>query len=46
MLGRLNICSREFIATQYDHNVQGTAVMGRCRVQDGFLLKQQFHALP
>ncbi|MGQ0526851.1 MAG: phosphoribosylformylglycinamidine synthase subunit PurL [Alphaproteobacteria bacterium] len=28
MLGRLNICSREFISTQYDHNVQGSAVMG------------------
>ena len=28
MLGRLNICSKEFIATQYDHNVQGTAVLG------------------
>ncbi len=28
MLGRLNICSKEFISTQYDHNVQGTAVLG------------------
>ena len=28
MMGRLNICSKEFISTQYDHNVQGTAVMG------------------
>lgn len=28
MLGRLNICSKEFISTQYDHNVQGSAVMG------------------
>jgi len=28
MLGRLNICSKEFIATQYDHNVQGNAVLG------------------
>jgi phosphoribosylformylglycinamidine synthase subunit PurSL len=28
MLGRLNICSKEFIAAQYDHNVQGTAVLG------------------
>ena len=28
MIGRLNICSKEFISTQYDHNVQGTAVMG------------------
>ncbi len=28
MLSRPNICSKEFIATQYDHNVQGTAVMG------------------
>ena len=28
MLGRLNICSKEFIATQYDHNVQGSAVLG------------------
>ncbi|MGH1377347.1 MAG: phosphoribosylformylglycinamidine synthase subunit PurL [Alphaproteobacteria bacterium] len=28
MLGRLNVCSKEFIATQYDHNVQGTAVLG------------------
>lgn len=28
MMGRLNICSREFIATQYDHNVQGSAVLG------------------
>lgn len=28
MLGRLNICSKEFIGTQYDHNVQGSAVIG------------------
>ncbi len=28
MLSRLNICSREFIAAQYDHNVQGSAVLG------------------
>lgn len=28
MLGRLNIASKEFISTQYDHNVQGTAVLG------------------
>lgn len=28
MLGRLNMCSKEFIATQYDHNVQGSAVLG------------------
>lgn len=28
MLGRLNICSKEFVAAQYDHNVQGTAVLG------------------
>jgi len=28
MLSRLNICSKEFISTQYDHNVQGTAVLG------------------
>lgn len=28
MMGRLNICSREFISTQYDHNVQGSAVLG------------------
>lgn len=28
MLERLNICSKEFIGTQYDHNVQGTAVIG------------------
>ena len=28
MMGRLNICSKEFISTQYDHNVQGSAVMG------------------
>ncbi len=28
MLGRLNICSKEFISTQYDHNVQGNAVLG------------------
>lgn len=28
MLSRLNICSREFIGTQYDHNVQGSAVLG------------------
>ncbi len=28
MMGRLNICSKEFISTQYDHNVQGTAVLG------------------
>jgi phosphoribosylformylglycinamidine synthase len=27
-MGRLNTCSKEFIATQYDHNVQGTAVLG------------------
>lgn len=28
MLSRLNICSKEFISTQYDHNVQGSAVLG------------------
>lgn len=28
MLERLNICSKEFIGTQYDHNVQGSAVIG------------------
>ncbi|MBX2834545.1 MAG: phosphoribosylformylglycinamidine synthase [Micavibrio sp.] len=28
MMGRLNIASKEFITTQYDHNVQGTACMG------------------
>jgi len=28
MLGRLNVCSKEFISTQYDHNVQGSAVLG------------------
>jgi phosphoribosylformylglycinamidine synthase II len=28
MLSRLNICSKEFISAQYDHNVQGTAVLG------------------
>ncbi len=28
MMGRLNICSKEFIATQYDHNVQGSACLG------------------
>lgn len=27
MMGRLNICSKEFIATQYDHEVQGGVVM-------------------
>jgi phosphoribosylformylglycinamidine synthase len=28
MLARLNICSKEFVAAQYDHNVQGSAVLG------------------
>lgn len=28
MLSRPNVCSKEFIATQYDHNVQGSAVLG------------------
>lgn len=28
IMGRLNVCSKEFISTQYDHNVQGSAVMG------------------
>ncbi|MGB0720652.1 MAG: AIR synthase-related protein, partial [Bdellovibrionales bacterium] len=28
IISRLNICSREFVSTQYDHNVQGSAVMG------------------
>lgn len=28
MLSRLNICSKEFVASQYDHNVQGSAVLG------------------
>ncbi len=27
MLSRLNICSKEFISTQYDHEVQGTSVL-------------------
>lgn len=28
MMGRLNICSKEFVSAQYDHNVQGSAVLG------------------
>ena len=28
MMARPNIASKEFIATQYDHNVQGSAVLG------------------
>lgn len=28
MMSRLNVCSKEFISTQYDHNVQGSAVLG------------------
>lgn len=28
MLKRPNICSKEFISSQYDHNVQGSAVLG------------------
>ncbi|MDH5722419.1 MAG: AIR synthase-related protein [Alphaproteobacteria bacterium] len=28
LLARPNICSKEFISTQYDHNVQGSAVLG------------------
>ncbi|MCI5059471.1 MAG: AIR synthase-related protein, partial [Alphaproteobacteria bacterium] len=28
MMGRLNICSKEFVASLYDHNVQGSAVLG------------------
>lgn len=28
MLSRLNICSKECVAAQYDHNVQGSAVLG------------------
>ncbi|MGH1455385.1 MAG: phosphoribosylformylglycinamidine synthase subunit PurL [Alphaproteobacteria bacterium] len=28
MMKRPNICSKEFISTQYDHNVQGSAVLG------------------
>ncbi|MFK7840258.1 MAG: AIR synthase-related protein [Bdellovibrionales bacterium] len=28
MMSRLNICSKEFISTQYDHNVQGNACLG------------------
>lgn len=28
MLGRKNICSKEFISTQYDHTVQGGHVLG------------------
>ncbi len=28
ILSALNVCSKEFIATQYDHNVQGSAVLG------------------
>ena len=27
MMGRRNICSREFLVTQYDHEVQGTSVI-------------------
>ncbi|QJC27306.1 phosphoribosylformylglycinamidine synthase subunit PurL [Anaplasma platys] len=27
MIGRRNICSREFLVTQYDHEVQGTSVI-------------------
>lgn len=28
ILSRLNVCSKEFVACQYDHNVQGSAVLG------------------
>lgn len=28
MLSRPNVCSKEFVACQYDHNVQGSAVLG------------------
>jgi phosphoribosylformylglycinamidine synthase II len=28
MMGRVNIASKEFISTQYDHNVQGGAILG------------------
>jgi len=28
MMACLNICSKEFVAAQYDHNVQGSAVLG------------------
>lgn len=28
LLARPNVCSKEFISTQYDHNVQGSAVLG------------------
>lgn len=28
MMARPNVCSKEFISAQYDHNVQGTAVLG------------------
>ncbi|MFN3701777.1 MAG: phosphoribosylformylglycinamidine synthase subunit PurL [Alphaproteobacteria bacterium] len=28
MLARPNVCSKEFIGAQYDHNVQGSAVIG------------------
>ncbi|MEM9468799.1 MAG: AIR synthase-related protein [Pseudomonadota bacterium] len=28
MMRRLNICSKEFVVAQYDHNVQGSAVLG------------------
>lgn len=28
ILARLNVCSKEFVACQYDHNVQGSAVLG------------------
>ena len=28
LLARPNICSKEFVAAQYDHNVQGSAVLG------------------
>ncbi|MEZ5919572.1 MAG: hypothetical protein R3D66_06680 [Alphaproteobacteria bacterium] len=31
MMGCLNICSKEFIATQYDHNVQAVPFSDRCR---------------
>ncbi|XGA08429.1 MAG: AIR synthase-related protein [Wolbachia endosymbiont of Xenopsylla cheopis] len=27
MMARLNICSKEFIATQYDHEIQGSSVL-------------------
>ena len=46
MMGRLNICSKEFVSAQYDHNVQGSAVLGPVQGQGRVCARKQLLVVP